>query len=66
MTVDYEVPGFDPTIGEIQCPYCMVLTLVLLNPDMPYLCKQFKSYQSASELLQKWNDLDLHCLLVSM
>ena len=37
------------------------LTLVLLNPDIPCLCKQCRSRS-----VQKPTDLDLHCLSFSM
>ena len=33
------------------------LTLVLLNPEMPFLCKQCRSRSVGF-----WTDLDLHCL----
>ena len=39
------------------------LTLVLLNPDKPCLCKQCRSI---SWFLKKPNDLNLHCLSFSM
>ena len=39
------------------------LTLVLLNPDTPYLCKQCRSDHW---LLKRPTDLDLHCLSLSI
>ena len=42
----------------------LLITLVLLNPDIPCLCKQCRS--KISWLLKKPTDLDLHCLPSSM
>ena len=41
------------------------LTLALLNPDMPCLCKQWRS-RSVTFLIQEPTDLDLHCLSFNM
>ena len=43
--------------------FCILLTLVLLNPDIPSLCNNVDPDQLASE---KPTDLDLHCLPISI
>ena len=39
----------DGTALSINLGYYSVLTLILLNPDMPHLCKQCRSDQLAKE-----------------
>ena len=55
-----QIPLFSP-LGSIISEHWVMLKLVLLNQDMPCLCKQCRSRSVGF-----WTDLDLHCLPFSI
>ena len=52
-------------LNKIALELC-ILTLVLLNPDIPCLCKQYRSRSVGFLASKKPADLDLDCLPFSM